>query len=403
MSHRLEREAGYNQESREIVGLSYIDEKPVSIGIKNGKIYQIKREITSTDGSRDPIYIGPGLIDIQVNGYVGNNFTGEMLTVQKIKNVVQDLVKVGVTSFLPTLITTSRERLLENFSVLNESLNDPFINQSIPGFHLEGPYINPVDGYRGAHNKEWVKSPDWGEFEEIDKIAGGKILLISLAPELKGALNFIQKAHQAGKVVALAHHNASAEVVRKAADAGASLCTHLGNGIADLLHRRDNPFWSQLAEDRLRISIIVDSFHLSPEEVKVFYRVKGSENIILVSDMTDLAGLPPGKYFWDNKNVVLSPEGVIRFPEQNVLAGAALPLVYDLGNMISFTNCSLKEGFDMASLNPAKLLDLNYGGELVVGKRADLICFSLKDNKIDIHETIINGKTVYQKNHLKQE
>jgi N-acetylglucosamine-6-phosphate deacetylase len=389
-----------NPDFREIEGHFYEDQKPISLQIVDGQITRINRKQQQNISSQKKIYIGPGLIDIQINGYKGNNFTGSDLTIKKIKNVVEDMYKVGVTSFLPTIITTSYERLIKNFSVLKEALNDPFIRRSIPGFHLEGPYINPEDGYRGAHNKEWIQSPNWSQFQKINQAADGKIRLISLAPEMKGGLEFIRKARQTGLVVAIAHHNAPAEIIREAVNAGVTLSTHLGNGIADSLHRRENPLWAQLAENRLKISIIVDGFHLSEEQVNVFYSIKGADNTILVSDMTDLAGMPPGNYFWDNKNVELQPEGVIHFPEQKVLAGAALSLIDDVENMISITSCSLKEGLNMASLNPAKFLGLKYCGDIKKGKRADLILFSYDGNKIDLYETIVNGETVYKKNNL---
>jgi N-acetylglucosamine-6-phosphate deacetylase len=387
-------------EFREIEGLFYEDNKPISLQIVDGQITRIKRKEQQNISSSKNLYIGPGLTDIQINGYNGNNFTGSDLTIEKIKNAVKDLYKVGVTSFFPTIITTSYKRLINNFTVLKQALNDPFIRRSIPGFHLEGPYINPENGYRGAHNKEWIQSPNWRQFQKINQAAEGKIRLISLAPEMKDGVEFIRNASQTGLVVALAHHNAAAEIIKEAVDAGSTLCTHLGNGIAETIHRHNNPLWAQLAEGKLKISIIADGFHLSKEQIKVFYSIKGPESTILVSDMTDLAGMSPGKYFWDNKNVVLQPEGVIHFPEQNVLAGAALPLINDVENMMSYTGCSLKEALEMASRNPAKLMGLDYCSKIRERKRADLIIFSYDGKKIDLCETIVDGETVYKKNNL---
>ncbi|MCK4828021.1 amidohydrolase family protein, partial [bacterium] len=183
--------------------------------------------------------------------------------------------------------------------------------------------------------------------------------------------------------------------IKQACDAGAAISTHLGNGCANLIHRHDNPLWPQLAEDRLMVSIIVDGFHLRPEEVQVLYKVKGPERTVLTSDMAKLAGMPPGKYSYDNRDVVLTPEGMIKFPAQNVLAGASLPISIGVGNVMRFTGCSLADAIHMASRNQARLFGLNDRGEIKPGKRADLILCSLKDGVLSIKKTIIAGKEVY--------
>ncbi|MFA5820351.1 MAG: amidohydrolase family protein, partial [Bacteroidales bacterium] len=178
-------------------------------------------------------------------------------------------------------------------------------------------------------------------------------------------------------------------------DAGASLSTHLGNGCANMIDRHLNPLWSQLANDNLTASIIVDGFHLTKEEVQSFYKIKGPEKTILVSDAVDLAGLPPGEYIRREKRLVLTPDNVVKFPAENVLAGAASPISICVGNIMKFTGCSLANAIKMASTNPAKLLCLDDLGEIRAGKRADLIMFRIEDNKMVIIKTIVAGKVVY--------
>jgi N-acetylglucosamine-6-phosphate deacetylase len=151
----------------------------------------------------------------------------------------------------------------------------------------------------------------------------------------------------------------------------------------------------QLAEDRLMSSFIVDGFHLLPELVKVFYKAKGSERIILTSDITMLAGMKPGNYVWDGKDVVLTPEGIIRLPKENVFAGASLPLFVGVGNMMKFTGCGLKEAIEMATKNPAELYGFDDRAVIETGKRADLILFDLKDDKLTINKTIVAGEVKY--------
>ncbi len=382
---------------KSVEGLFYLDGTPVHIEILDGKISKIIRKTSFDDPSLSKVYIAPGLIDNQVNGYVQVSFvfSGGELTIEKVRKATMALWREGVTTYFPTLTTSSHEVLVQNFKVLTEALKDPEISRSIPGFHLEGPYISPVDGYRGAHPKEWVRPPDWKEFLEYKKAANNKIIQVSLAPEIEGALDFIRNLVKHEIKVALAHHNASAEIIKEAIDEGAVIATHLGNGCANMIHRHTNPLWAQLADDRLMASIIVDGFHLRPEEVKVFYKVKGPEKIIITSDVTSLAGMPPGEYESKGRKVILTPEGMIKYPAQNVLAGSASPITKGVGNIMKFTQCSLAEAIHMASRNPARLYDLRDRGEIIVGKKADLILFTLENYILSIKKTIIAGEVVY--------
>jgi N-acetylglucosamine-6-phosphate deacetylase len=379
-----------------IEGLFYLDGAPVRIEINNGKIFSLT---TIDEEKKLPgVYIAPGFIDNQINGYVSVGFSSPGLTVDGIRKATQALWQAGVTTYLPTVITNTHDRLMENFAILARALHDDEIGRSIPGFHLEGPYISPVDGYRGAHNQQWVRLPDWQEFMQIYEAAEYKILQVTIAPEMEGAMDFIGNCVNRNIIVALGHHNASAEEIKQAIDAGARIATHLGNGCANMIHRHQNPLWPQLADDRLMASIIVDGFHLRPEEVKVFFRAKGSENLILTSDVTKLAGMPPGEYTYDGRTVELTPEGMVRYPAQNVLAGAASPITKGVGNIMRFTGCSLADAVHMASRNPARLYGFDDRGEITPGKRADLVLFAVENEQLVIKKTIIAGKIVFSAN-----
>jgi N-acetylglucosamine-6-phosphate deacetylase len=376
-----------------IEGILYSDGKPVSIHIVNGKITGIKH--LKCDDSKPKIYVAPGLIDIQINGYMGVDFSDTTLKLEDLRKATRSLRKVGVTTFLPTVVANSRAHMKKSFQLLSEMLKDEEIGLSIPGFHLEGPYLSPVQGYRGAHLEKNIRLPDWEEFSELKDAAQNKIKIITLAPEVKGAIPFIRKCIESGLVVSLGHHNGSADDINSAVEAGASLSTHLGNGCANMIDRHLNPLWPQLANDKLTATIIVDGFHLTKEEVRTFYKVKGSENTILVSDAVDLAGLPPGEYLRREKRLILTPENVVKFPVENVLAGAATPISTCVGNVMKFTGCGLAKAIQMASTNPARLLSLNDLGEIKEGKRADLIVFRIENNKVEILKTIVDGKVVY--------
>ena len=377
-----------------INGLLYLDGEAVSIEIEGGKIAAIRH--LSSESELPEFYVAPGLIDIQINGYMGIDFADQDLDIEGIREAVKALWKEGVTSFLPTLITADRESLKNSFTILSQALDDEEIGISVPGFHLEGPYISPVKGFRGAHLEKYIRVPDWNEFLELQKAANNGIKLITVAPEVEGAIPFIQQLSQTGVIVSLGHHNGNAKQIKEATDAGASMSTHLGNGCANMINRHNNPLWPQLADDRLSACLIVDGFHLNKEEVQTFYKIKGNNNTILVSDALDLAGLEPGEYTRGERTVLLTPD-VVKFPAENVLAGAASPISSCVGNMMKFTGCSLSEAIQMSSTNQARLFGLSDLGEIGEGKRADLILFSIEDGELVIQKTIVAGREVYSK------
>lgn len=381
--------------STTIEGLLFTDGSPVVVTVEGGEIVKIAS--LPADAALPKVFLAPGLIDIQINGYMGVDFTGADLSLEGIRAATKALWKEGVTSFLPTIITNTHERLKHNFAQLAEAREDPEIGKSIPGFHLEGPYISPIAGFRGAHLEKHIRPPAWTEFMEYQRAAKNGIKLITLAPELEGAIPFIRQLVADDITVALGHHNGSASTIQEAVYAGASLATHLGNGCANMINRHHNPLWPQLSADQLSVSLIVDGFHLTPEEVRSFYKAKGTNKTILISDALDLAGLEPGEYIRGERKVVLTPN-VIKFPAENVLAGAASPIRLGVGNMMRFTQCSLQEAIEMASTQAAEMLNLTQLGEIKAGKRADLILFTVEDGEITIHKTIVAGEVVYSKN-----
>lgn len=375
-----------------IEGVLYSDHESVAIKTSQGRISKIERLSKEVDVPK--LYVAPGLIDVQINGYMGVDFSGPDLTVEGVKKATKALWKAGVTSYFPTVITSDIERIKTNFAILAEAKEDPEIGQSIPGFHLEGPYISPLPGFRGAHLEKYIKAPDWEEFQEIQKTAKGGIKIITLAPELEGAIPFIRKCVASGVIVSLGHHNGSAKDVARAVEAGAKMSTHLGNGCANEINRHNNPLWPQLSNDALTASIISDGFHLTREEVRTFYKAKGVDRTILVSDALDLAGLPPGEYTRGERTLVLTPN-VVKLPKENVLAGAASPISKCVGRVMEFTGCPLKDAIQMASTNPAEMFSLNERGKIEPGKRADLILFTMENNEMTIQQTFVAGESVY--------
>jgi N-acetylglucosamine-6-phosphate deacetylase len=376
-----------------IKAIDYGTGNPVSVEISNGIVERID-EAEHLPGCN--LFIAPGLIDNQINGYAGVDFSSESLKEADILKAAKAIWRDGVTSFFPTLITNSDERLIKNFRILSTALNgNSVLRDSIPGFHLEGPYISPVEGYRGCHPEKFIRKPSWEEFSAYQKAAGGNIREITLAPEIEGVMTFIKKCTQEGIITALGHTNATAGQVLEAVRCGARLSTHLGNGAANFIHRHNNPIWPQLANDLLTPTVIADGHHLLPEEIQVFYKVKGPQNLILTSDVMFLAGMAPGKYNFLESEVILTDDGLLYDPLLNCLAGASFPLKKGVENIMNFTACSLTNAINMASRNVADVFDLKDRGKLISGMRADLILFERDGNRMIIRKTWIKGKLVF--------
>ena len=235
-------------------------------------------------------WVVPGLIDLQVNGYDGVDFCAPQVTAAEVEHASMQLADAGVTAYLPTVITNSVEAIEASMRAIAAACHAGAARERILGIHLEGPYISSADGPRGTHPPEHVRPPDWEEFCRWQAASENRIRMVTLAPELPGALDFITRARAAGIVVALGHHAANRDQIDAAVAAGATICTHLGNGSHAQLQRHPNYIWEQLANDALQASIIVDGHHLPPSVVKSFYRVKGADRLILVSDVVSAGG-----------------------------------------------------------------------------------------------------------------
>jgi N-acetylglucosamine-6-phosphate deacetylase len=320
-------------------------------------------------------WVAPALFDLQINGCDGHSFSSEQLTVDSIRHVVRTCRRHGIAGLCPTLITNSFAALAHGFRTLRQAWeSDGEIDRAVPALHLEGPYISAEDGPRGAHPRQHVRPPDWDEFRRLQDEAGGRIRLVTLAPEHDGALSFIERLAAAGVVVALGHTAASGARIRDAVASGARLSTHLGNGSHALLPRHDNYLWEQLAEDRLWASLICDGHHLPPAVVRCLVRVKTPARTILTCDASPLAGLAPGCYrHWDQEFEVL-PSGKIVVPGTSYLAGSGSFTDVCVGNAMRFAGVNLGEAVDMASVRPRELLGLP-PRRIEAGQPAELVLF----------------------------
>jgi len=320
-------------------------------------------------------WIAPAFFDLQINGCDGHSFNSEKLTVDSVRHVVEVCRRHGIAGLCPTLVTNSFAALAHGMSVIRQACEtDPAIARAVPAIHLEGPYISPEDGPRGAHPRPHVRPPDWDEFRRLQDASGGRIKLVTLAPEHDGALEFIEKLTKANIVVSLGHTAATGPRIRDAVQAGAKLSTHLGNGAHAILPRHPNYIWEQLAADELWASIICDGHHLPPAVVKSILRVKTPARTILTCDASSLAGLPPGRYGeWDQEFEVL-PEGKIIVPGTAYLAGSWAFTDLCVGMVMRMAGVSLQEAVDMAGARPRELLGLPER-QLEAGMPAEVVMF----------------------------
>ncbi len=301
-----------------------------------------------------------GLADLQVNGFAGVDFNaGDAggLDAERLDGALAAMLATGVTCCLPTVITAPAPVLAERLRVLDAAVAGSRLGPLMcPGYHLEGPFLNPGAGYAGCHPPEAMIAPDVGLLRALEAPLARPILLLTLAPELPGALACIRAAQAAGKLVAIGHSAVTFEQVADAAAAGATLSTHLGNGLPKTLPKLANPVFAQLAEDRLAAGVIADGIHLPPPALKVLLRAKGPGRTFLVTDATAAAAAPPGLYPFAGMTVERSADGTVRVPGGGGLAGSSLCLDQGVRNLCAWGLATPTEALAMADAVPRTLL-----------------------------------------------
>ena len=299
----------------------------------------------------------PGFFDLQVNGFAGVDFNAADVTADRVEYALARMRDVGVTRCLPTFITSSFERFASCARVI-AGMRSP----AIAGIHMEGPYISPDDGFRGAHPRIHVRDASIDDFNRRQDAAAGRIVLVTLAPEVPGALGLIEYLVEAGVRVAIGHSDASPQQIADAIQAGASLATHLGNGCAAMMKRHPNVIWELLAADAVVASVIVDGHHLPPSTVKAMVRAKGQSQTILVTDAVAAAGCAPGRYTIADVVCELSADGRVSQPGTPYLAGSALTMDRAIANTVKFTGLPIDAVVAMASSIPAAFLGMTTAG-----------------------------------------
>lgn len=298
-----------------------------------------------------------GLFDLQVNGFAGVDFNAGAFRAGEIDHALEAMRRTGVTTCLPTIITAHPDQLFERFTALDAAISrSKFGPAMCPGYHLEGPFLNSLPGYAGCHPPGAMTGASLALVERLEVSLSRPILMVTLAPEVDGALDLIRTLGARGKVMALGHTACDFETVRAAAEAGATLSTHLGNGLPQTLHKLVNPIFAQLAEDRLWASFIADGIHLHPLALKGLLRAKGLSRSILVTDAVVGAAAPSGRYDFAGMAVERRDDGSVRLPESGSLAGSALCLDQAVRNVVAWGLASAEEALAMASAHPRQLL-----------------------------------------------
>lgn len=361
-----------------------------AILVRDGRIERIgeSEEMTPADGARvmdarDKLIV-PGFIDLQLNGAFGDDFTANPETIWR---VAEKLPRYGVTSFLPTLITCppgKTDAACEELKVRP----DDFRGAEPLGLHLEGPFLNGMK--KGAHNPAYLRPPDPALTQEWSPANG--VRLVTLAPELPGALALIQELASRGVVVSMGHTMATVDEANAGYDAGIRYATHLFNAMPALEHRAPNAPGAVLANTGWTAGLIPDGIHLHPALVKMIWLAKGSR-VNLVSDAMAALGMAAGTYRLNDFQVNVSGSAA-RLPD-GTLAGSILPLDQAVRNFIGFTGCTLAEALQTVTTTPARLIGIEQErGEIAEGMVADLLVL---DAGLSVEMTVAAGNVVYER------
>jgi len=330
-------------------------------------------ELTHAEESQTDLWLTRGLVDIQVNGYAGVQITGRDLKPEELSHLEEELLRQGITRWCPTVTTEDPETIRACLAAISRAIGEGALKR-VACIHLEANYLSPEDGYRGAHILRYIKPPDLQEFDSFQRAAAGRIGYVTVAPEVEGALEFIRSLSSQGILVALGHHNAPAEVISAAVDAGARLATHLFNGCAAQINRHHNPIIYQLAEDRLWASFIPDGRHVPYPALKVGLKAKGLERSVFTSDLVYLGGKPEGEYTKHERTVVVE-KGAIWIKGTSLLSGAWSSLSQGLARVTACGIISAADALRLASLNPARLLGIADRLEVLPGSEGPFVFF----------------------------
>lgn len=357
-----------------------------AVVVSGERISKVARVVRDDELPR-PVYqadiVSPGFIDLQVNGGFGVDADGDAAS---YRTLAKRLPESGVTSFLPTVISSSADAYPRVFAAFDDARGTP--GARALGFHLEGPFLSVAR--KGAHPASAIEGATVALFEDL--LASNHALLMTVAPEREGALERISRLRAAGIMVSLGHTDATAEQFESGVDAGATMATHLYNAMSPFNHRAPGVVGAALADDRVVVGLIADGVHSHPIAITLALRAKGPKRIALVTDMMAAAGMPPGTYRLGSQRVIRD-EHSARL-EDGTLAGSVLLMDEAVRNMTRWSGLSLGDVLPMATSTPARLLRRRDIGVIEREALADLV---LLDRDGNVQKTFVGGELVYDR------
>ena len=353
--------------------------------VKKGKIKSFSKEKPETYEDLGQI-IAPGLVDTHIHGYHGEDIMNSKKGALEI--ISKGLLEMGVTSFLPTTLTDSTDRLNEACKVIGQEYKD-VTGAKIRGVFLEGPFF--TEKYKGAQNEKYMSDPDIEKLKKWKELSDGLVNKIAIAPERDGVIDFIHKANAMGIAVALGHSDASYEQAMDAVNEGANIFVHTYNGMSGLHHRNPGMVGAAMNSDAIS-ELICDGHHVNPASANVLMNAKGRDKIALITDCMSAGGMADGDYKLGEFDVIVE-NGTARLKEGGNLAGSILKLKDAVKNVVDWQIADAFEAIQMASLIPAKSVGIdNVCGKLQVGYDADFIVL---DQDLDLKATYLNGEKVF--------
>ncbi len=331
--------------------------------------------------------ITAGLVDVHIHGGAGADFSrdGE----EGLKKMAGFLLRHGVTSFLPTTPSAPLQQLEEAVKVARDAAAQPPSGAQVLGLHLEGPYLSPAR--KGAHDEKHLCKPNFQECRNLVELGRGAVKMVTLAPELEGALELIQFLRGQNITVSLGHSEATYEETKEAIEAGANHGCHLFNAMPDMKRREPGIAGALLEDERVYTEFIADLVHVHPLILRMVFLTKGARRSLLISDAMEAAGMPEGTYALSGQKVEVR-EGAARL-ENGTLAGSTLTLDRAVKNAVEVLQIPREAAFAMASQTAADSLGLTNKGRLQAGADGDLTLFN---PDLTVSATIVGGEVLFQ-------
>ena len=333
--------------------------------------------------------IAPPLVDLQHNGAKHLAFNRVHEAPETLETVARHALRHGVGRLLATITTQAYEDSLESLKAIDQQLKaDPFLARCYPGIFFEGNYMSAEYGWRGVHPEQFMRDPSWVQWEELYKASGQRIVKFNIDPSRSGAMQTIRAAAAAGILVSMGHCGPDPETINAAVEAGATLVTHLGNGAPPEIHRHRNPFWTWLADDRIRVGLIPDGYHLPGDFLRTALKVKG-DGAYLVSDSASTAGLAPGIY--DDSEI---EEGGFTHLKGNreLLAGAWHQLDRGVERLCEL-GWRLEDAWRQASAVPAAIIGLALP-RIEVGALAEFVLARWDGQALELQQVVAGGEEI---------